>query len=406
MNEAAQEICRDNGVSMKSVKFALLTIIVVFAAQLTAQTLPREFDVAKLKVGDWSIRTYGAAWSPPGMVLFSRYDPLSTPHGGYVWTRDLYALPPAAETESASLSCMMLRDGTFEALGDCAHRRPDGSYTVDVAALRLLDFDRWGLATLVIREEGYAYVRRDGRALLVPTFDNTPDEFINGLVRVKIGEKFGYADRRLKMVIPAIYDGTYRFSNGRARACLGCVSVSDGEHSWYRGGQPVCLDRRGGQRDGSECGNSGWLPSALRENPEAPETIAPKPLTDALHFGQAAFLQSDIALISQSFDVGGFPVLDIAFEPDAAKRLEAETLRLLNTDVSIVLGSTKLTSARLVEPITEGRLRLSGRFNLREAQDMAGQIICTMHLATEQYEPPKLANDLSCNRNKEQGIKP
>ena len=356
--------------------------------------------------GVWVTKTYGAAWSPPGMVLISWYDPPGTPHGGYVRTRDLYALPPAAETESASLSCMMLKDGTFEALGDCAHRRPDGSYTVDTEALRLLDFDRWGLATLVIREEGYAYVRRDGRALVVPTFDNAPDEFINGLVRVKIGEKFGYADRRLKVVIPAIYDGTYRFSNGRARACLGCVSVSDGEHSWYRGGQPVCLERRGGQRDSAECGNNDWPPSARRENPEEPETIAPKPLTDALYFGQAAFIQSDIALISQSFDVGGFPVLDIAFQPDATKRLEAETLRLLNKDVSIALGSTELTSARLVEPITEGRIRLSGRFNLREAQDMAGQIICKMHLAPEQYDPPSLANNLPCKPDKAQGVKP
>jgi hypothetical protein len=149
--------------------------------------------------------------------------------------------------------CMTLKDGTFEALGDCARRDPDGSYAIDTAVLRLLDFNRWGLATLSIGEEGYAYVRRDGRALLVPTFDNWPDEFIDGLVRVRIGEKHGYADRRLRVVIPAIYDGTYRFSKGRARACLGCVTVSDGEHSWYSGGQPVCLDRRGGQRDGLEC---------------------------------------------------------------------------------------------------------------------------------------------------------
>lgn len=391
---------------MKSVKFALLPMIAVFAAQLSAQTLPREFDVAKLKVGDWSIGTYGVTGSPPGIVLISWYDPPGMPQGGYVQTRDFYALPPAVETESATLSCMVLKDGTFEALGDCARRDSDGNYTVDTAALRLLDFDRWGLATIVIREEGYAYVRRDGRALVVPTFDNAPDEFINGLVRVKIGEKFGYADRRLKVVIPAIYDGTYRFSNGRARACLGCVSVSDGEHSWFRGGQPVCLDRRGGQRDGLECGNSGWLPSALRENPEAVETITSIPRADALHFGQLEFVQSDIARVMQSFDHRGFPVLDIAFQPDATKRLEAETLRLLNKDVSIVLGSTELTSARLVEPITEGRFRLSGRFNLREAQDMAGQIICTMHLATEQYDPPSLANNLPCKPDKEQGVKP
>lgn len=369
--------------------------------------VPKGRAALRRDTGVWVTKTYGAAWSLPGMVLISWYDPPGTPHGGYVRTRDLYALPPAAETESASLSCMMLKDGTFEALGDCARRDPDGSsYTIDTAALRLLDFDRWGLATLVIREEGYAYVRRDGRALVVPTFDNAPDEFINGLVRVKIGEKFGYADRGLKVVIPAIYDGSYRFSKGRARACLGCVSVSDGEHCWYRGGQPVCLDRRGGQRDSAECGSTDWLPSELREYPEAAETRNPKPTSDALHFGQMAFARSDIARVMQSFDQRGFAVLDIALQPDATKRLEAETLRLLNKDVSILIGSTELSSARLVEPITEGRLRLSGRFSLREAQDMAGQIICTMHLSAEQYDSPSLANNLSCKPKKEQGIKP
>lgn len=79
----------------------------------------------------------------------------------------------------------------------------DGSYVVSAEALRQLDFDRRGLATMAVREKGYAYVRRNGRALVVPTLDNYPDEFSSGLVRVRIGEKLGFANGSLKVVIPA-----------------------------------------------------------------------------------------------------------------------------------------------------------------------------------------------------------
>jgi hypothetical protein len=164
------------------------------------------------------------------------------------------------DTVTQSLSCVTLRDGTFEPLGDCARPAADGSYVVSAEALSQLDFDRWGLATMAIREKGYAYVRRDGRALVVPTFDNFPDEFNNGLVRVRIGEKLGFANRRLKVVIPATYDGAFTFAKGRAWVCIGCVSVSDGEHSFYQGGTATCIDKRGRKRPDAECANGGWLP--------------------------------------------------------------------------------------------------------------------------------------------------
>lgn len=175
---------------------------------------------------------------------------------------------PASQGREAvpgSLSCVTLRDGTFEPLGDCARSAADGSYVVSEETLRQLDFDRWGLASMAIREKGYAYVRRDGRALVVMTFDNFPDEFNSGLVRVRIGEKLGYANRRLEVVIPATYDGAFTFAKGRAWVCIGCVSVSDGEHSFYEGGTPFCIDRRGRTRPAAQCGTRGWLPPQLRE---------------------------------------------------------------------------------------------------------------------------------------------
>lgn len=205
------------------------------------------------------------AASPAWAVDHVGFDPAGASHRGHVRVSSLYPGHDVENSATKAMSCTVLRDGTFEPLGNCARSVADGSYLVAAAALRQLDFDRWGLAPIAIRGVGYAYVRRNGRALVVPTFDNAPDEFIDGLVRVRIGEKLGYANRRLKVVIPAIYDGAYRFGNGRAWACIGCVSVSDGEHSWYREGQAICIDRSGTKRPQTECGQAGWLLPQLRE---------------------------------------------------------------------------------------------------------------------------------------------
>ena len=155
------------------------------------------------------------------------------------------------------------------------------------------------------------------------------------------------------------------------------------------------------------CDEPDWavIPWRYLTYPKVAGSSAPSvpPRADALHFGQLAFGRDDIALLAQSFDYSGFPVLDIALQPEATKRLEAETIRLLNTDVTFALGTATLVSARLVEPLTEGKLRLSGRFNLAETRAMAGQIICAVHLSTSQYDPPSLANTLPCKPEKGDG---
>ncbi|WP_367116366.1 WG repeat-containing protein [Bradyrhizobium sp.] len=79
----------------------------------------------------------------------------------------------------------------------------------------------------------------------VEPFDNSPDAFRDGLARSRVGQKIGYIDRGLTQVIPARYDGAYPFEGGHAVVCLRCSPVSDGEHSWYEGGEWGCIDRRG-----------------------------------------------------------------------------------------------------------------------------------------------------------------
>ncbi|WP_374527643.1 hypothetical protein [Novosphingobium sp.] len=125
-----------------------------------------------------------------------------------------------------------------------------------------------------------------------------------------------------------------------------------------------------------------------------------------LRFGQREFTRDDIANVALDFDHRNFPVLDIALRPEAAKHLEAETIRLLNTDVAITVGDKSLSSARVIEPIAEGRIRISGRFSLVEVQGMAGQIICAMHLSSEQYGSLALLDRLACEPSDPQGATP
>lgn len=123
---------------------------------------------------------------------------------------------------------------------------------------------------------------------------------------------------------------------------------------------------------------------------------APSDKDHALHFGELALAKDDIANLSQDFDDHGIPVLDIALLPNAAAKLQSETIRLLNTDVAIALGAKPLVTARLVEPLADGRIRISGRFSVPEISGLADEIICSLLLSPSQYHRPSLLAKLPC----------
>ena len=79
----------------------------------------------------------------------------------------------------------------------------------------------------------------------VMIMDNWPEDFSNGLARSPVGNKIGYIDRSLKLVIPARYDGAFPFEHGTARVCTGCTTQTAGEHSYYAGDRWGCIDRHG-----------------------------------------------------------------------------------------------------------------------------------------------------------------
>jgi hypothetical protein len=74
-------------------------------------------------------------------------------------------------------------------------------------------------------------------------FDNGPDITSEGLYRIRKNGKIGYASSITgEVIIEALYDCAYPFSNGRASVGIGCEIKSDGEHSFWIGGEWQWID--------------------------------------------------------------------------------------------------------------------------------------------------------------------
>jgi hypothetical protein len=161
-----------------------------------------------------------------------------------------------AATLSAAL--LLLSPGVFAQAGqacvfdvekgevaDCVRPGTDGGLWINPEYVRQLEF-RDGLAALHV-DSSWMYVDRSGHVVVsgVPSFDNGPDEFHNGLVRFVKDGKYGFANRKGKVIVRAIYDGALNFKNGIAEVCLGCVATHDAEHGYFTAGEWFVVDKKG-----------------------------------------------------------------------------------------------------------------------------------------------------------------
>lgn len=150
------------------------------------------------------------------------------------------------EPEMHGQSCLF--DVERGEVPDCVYSRMNTRF-ITPQYLKDLPFDSYGLAPVHVRD-GWMYVNRTGRAVItgVPTFDNGPDDFHDGLVRFVKNNKYGFADRRGKVVVAPIYDGAMNFENGRAEVCKGCVDKCVApycEYHVFSGGVWSTINSRG-----------------------------------------------------------------------------------------------------------------------------------------------------------------
>jgi len=97
--------------------------------------------------------------------------------------------------------------------------------------------------------EGIFYFQQNGKIMRTVMYDNGPDYFSDGLVRTIRDNKYGFMNEKLDIIVERKFDFAFPFKNGKAKVCMGCVKVYDGEHSTYEGGTFYFINKFGQKID-------------------------------------------------------------------------------------------------------------------------------------------------------------
>ena len=80
-------------------------------------------------------------------------------------------------------------------------------------------------------------------------YDNGPDEISEGLFRIIIDGKIGYADEQGEIIIPPRFKCTTPFGNGKAKVAYNCELVAEGEHSGMQSDAWFYIDKKGNKTE-------------------------------------------------------------------------------------------------------------------------------------------------------------
>jgi hypothetical protein len=101
-------------------------------------------------------------------------------------------------------------------------------------------------------EKGFFGIDRREKVLYsVFIFDNGPDYPSNGLFRITVGGKIGYADAVTgEVVIEPKFSCAWPFEQGKAKVAINCAVQRAGEHSTWVSDNWFYIDKRGKRTDG------------------------------------------------------------------------------------------------------------------------------------------------------------
>lgn len=102
-------------------------------------------------------------------------------------------------------------------------------------------------AIVVKQNSGFIAIDRQENVLYdVFPFDNAPDEPSEGLFRILVDKKIGYADSLTGQVaIKPQFDCAWPFENGVAEVSTDCKTRTEGEHSSWIGNHWFYIDKSG-----------------------------------------------------------------------------------------------------------------------------------------------------------------
>jgi hypothetical protein len=161
----------------------------------------------------------------------------------------VWAFPVNGDINTKGHRCLLPAQD-FKEVSNCVKLSKKGQLFIASQYLRQLSFGKNGLAVVYSKEEGWMYVNRKGRVIIsgVAAMDNGADVFQDGLVRFFQDKKWGFADEKGKVIVPAIYDGALNFENGLAKVCNGCrlsCAEPECEHHLFTGGEWFYINTEG-----------------------------------------------------------------------------------------------------------------------------------------------------------------
>jgi hypothetical protein len=94
-------------------------------------------------------------------------------------------------------------------------------------------FNEYGITYILYKSKWVAVNKRQKILYEVFNYDNSPDEFREGLHRFLENGKMGFANQKGQKVIPAQFDFVFPFENGKAKFCNECVPEKKGDMNFY-----------------------------------------------------------------------------------------------------------------------------------------------------------------------------
>jgi hypothetical protein len=136
-------------------------------------------------------------------------------------------------------------DSNFEA---CGYSDPKDSMVIPPGKYRICFTDTFRTYAIVSKgDSGIVAIDRQENILYqVFLFDNGPDESSEGLFRIIVNHKIGYAESATgRVIIKPQFDCAWPFVDGSAKVSTDCQSSSDGEHTTWLSDHWYYIDRSG-----------------------------------------------------------------------------------------------------------------------------------------------------------------
>ncbi len=142
--------------------------------------------------------------------------------------------------------------GDFDEVGvECGYVNSSGDTVIAPGKYYYCYTDTLKNFAIVLKKDGECVaIDKNNRELFrVYWFDNGPDYFADGLLRIIKNGKIGYANRMGEVVIKPQFDCAFPFQNGRAKVSFRCNSVLNGEHRKWKSLHWFYIDKTGKRVD-------------------------------------------------------------------------------------------------------------------------------------------------------------